>query len=133
MNKFTKGILLGICLAVAVMLIVAVISRAVCCGSDDSIVDTGAIEILSQRLQFQDEKPYVMGMMSNTTSGLEKVLIQASFFNGNGDFIDKNHEYVRHMSPQETFAFKIGLYQSYHKDLGTNLDYTLKITQGFKE
>ena len=137
MNNFTRGLLFGLGFAIGILIIAAsslwILKHYHFYGeSPDTIVGTNAISINDYRIDFIDDKPCVLGTIKNNTKkNLKSVIIEASIFNKDNCFFDKDEEYIDTLPPGEPFGYKISFYD-WKKDKPTNnLQCKVRIKQGF--
>lgn len=140
MNNFTKGLLFGAGFGVGIV-IIALLAFLVLFVSpfkfgtpDSSIVGTNALIIQSQRIDFKDGKPTISGILVNSTGKtLSSVIVEGSILDKEECFIDKREEYFAAINPREKVGYKIEFYDWDNNIDKENLNYKVRIKQGFDE
>jgi hypothetical protein len=138
MNNFVKGLLFGSgfgigIVAIALLVIFVLFISPIKFGQPgSSIVGTDALLIQDHRIIFTDGEPIISGTFVNSTNKkLSSVMVEASIFNENECFINKEDDYFDLILPKEKVGFKISFYD-WDKSMDTQkLDYKVRITQGY--
>ncbi len=138
MNHFIKGVLFGsgfgIGLVIVALLTVFVLFLSPLKFGEpgNSIVGTGALTLHDHHMDFDDARPTVSGTLVNTTDKtLSKVMVEASIFNRQGCFVDKETEYFESIAPGEKVGYKIKFHDWHKNDKTVDMDYKIRIKQGF--
>jgi len=141
MNKFVRGLLFGLGFGIGIV-IIALLTFLVLFNSpikfgepDSSIVGTNALIIQNHGISFEDSKPTISGTLVNSTDKtLSSVIVEASIFDDEDEcFIDKEQEYFAAIKPQESVGYKIEFYDWDNSIDNENLNYKVRIKQGFDE
>jgi hypothetical protein len=138
MNNFVKGLIFGSGFGLGIVLIAGLVVFALFISPlkfgepDSNIVGTDALKIQDHRIIFHDGKPIISGTLVNSTEkNLSSVMVEASIFNEDGCFINKEYDYFNLIPPKEKVGFKI-LFHDWTEIIDEKkMDYKVRITQGY--